>query len=84
MIDCWKIKRPKEGAIRLTSGPGLQTSLIVSVLKPVVKEKRTIKKHIIGLVGLTGIGKTTTLVKLAASEVLTAGKRVGVISLDNG
>ena len=51
-------------------------------IETVGKSKVNKKGSIIGLVGLTGIGKTTTLVKLAASEVLTSNKKVGVISLD--
>lgn len=41
------------------------------------------KQNIISLVGLTGVGKTTTIAKLAAIEILEMERTVGVISLDN-
>lgn len=40
------------------------------------------KKRIIVFVGPTGVGKTTTLAKLAAKLSITKGKRVGVITSD--
>ena len=40
-------------------------------------------KSMICLVGLTGVGKTTTLAKLAAIDILNMNRSVGVISLDN-
>jgi flagellar biosynthesis protein FlhF len=41
------------------------------------------KQRIISLIGLTGVGKTTTIAKLAAIEILEMNRSVGVISLDN-
>ncbi len=35
------------------------------------------------LAGTTGVGKTTTIAKLAAGSMLNAGKKVGLISVDN-
>ena len=35
------------------------------------------------LVGPTGVGKTTTIAKLAARAALIEGKRVSLITLDN-
>jgi flagellar biosynthesis protein FlhF len=40
------------------------------------------KKKTISLIGLTGVGKTTTLVKLIASEMLKNDREIGVISFD--
>ena len=40
-------------------------------------------KVIAAFVGTTGVGKTTTIAKLAALLMLKAGKRVGFISIDN-
>jgi flagellar biosynthesis protein FlhF len=39
--------------------------------------------HIVMLVGPTGVGKTTTIAKLAARAALIDGRRVGVVTLDN-
>ncbi|HSR98020.1 MAG TPA: flagellar biosynthesis protein FlhF [Kofleriaceae bacterium] len=39
--------------------------------------------HILMLVGPTGVGKTTTIAKLAARAALIDNRRVGVITLDN-
>ncbi|MBB64570.1 MAG: hypothetical protein CMO81_05855 [Waddliaceae bacterium] len=41
------------------------------------------KPTIVALVGATGVGKTSTLVKIASQYVQDLGKRVGIISLDN-
>ncbi|MCH7472328.1 hypothetical protein IIA79_05185 [bacterium] len=38
---------------------------------------------VVALVGATGVGKTTTIAKLAAQFALTHGKRVSIVSLDN-
>jgi len=39
-------------------------------------------RHMVACVGPTGVGKTTTLAKLAARAVLTLGRSVRVVSLD--
>jgi flagellar biosynthesis protein FlhF len=41
------------------------------------------KQKILSLVGTTGVGKTTTVAKLAARFMLESKKRVGLISIDN-
>jgi len=41
-------------------------------------------RRVCALVGPTGVGKTTTLAKIAASVNLVAGKRVALVSLDDG
>ena len=69
------------------SSPKEIRSELIGVLKQIgieagIEEKKSNKKNIICLVGLTGVGKTSTLVKLAASQILTSDKTVGVISLD--
>ncbi|MGH7178274.1 MAG: flagellar biosynthesis protein FlhF [Tepidisphaeraceae bacterium] len=38
--------------------------------------------HVVALIGPTGVGKTTTIAKLAAHLKLNEGKRVGLITLD--
>ena len=41
------------------------------------------KRVVAAFVGTTGVGKTTTIAKLAAQLMLKAGKEVGLISIDN-
>jgi len=59
--------------IRVLDESGIQTT-------PIKKEVN--KQNIIALIGLTGVGKTTTLVKLASLHILELDHSVGVISLD--
>ncbi|MFA6540330.1 MAG: flagellar biosynthesis protein FlhF [Bacteroidota bacterium] len=44
--------------------------------------RHSAKPKIVILVGPTGVGKTTTIAKLAATEKLVHGKKVGLISCD--
>lgn len=62
-------------------------SLLIETLKRIgvdffPEEVKYPKKKTISLIGLTGVGKTTTLVKLIASEMLKNDREIGVISLD--
>ena len=41
------------------------------------------KQKILALVGTTGVGKTTTIAKLAARFMLESKKKVGLVSIDN-
>jgi len=41
------------------------------------------KKHLAAFIGPTGVGKTTTIAKLAAILSLKQGKQVGIISVDS-
>ncbi len=50
---------------------------VASPIRPVPGTRR-----IVALVGPTGVGKTTTVAKLAANLKLTAGARVGLITVD--
>jgi len=40
------------------------------------------QRRVIALIGPTGVGKTTTIAKLAANFKLSAGKRVGLVTID--
>lgn len=40
------------------------------------------RPHVIALIGPTGVGKTTTVAKLAANLQLVQGKRVGLLTID--
>ena len=44
------------------------------------RDKRQV---VAAFVGTTGVGKTTTIAKLAAQLMLKAGKKVGLVSIDN-
>ena len=45
-------------------------------------EEKTTTPQVVALVGPTGVGKTTTLAKLAARKALMEKKRVGLITID--
>jgi flagellar biosynthesis protein FlhF len=47
-----------------------------------IKRKRETGPHVVALIGPTGVGKTTTLAKLAANLKLNQKHRVGLITLD--
>ncbi|MGZ4135401.1 MAG: flagellar biosynthesis protein FlhF [Tumebacillaceae bacterium] len=52
---------------------------LVAVAEPLPLGLQT---RIVSLMGPTGVGKTTTIAKLAAEQVLKYGKRVGLITTD--
>jgi flagellar biosynthesis protein FlhF len=58
-----------------------QIEKLLPVGGPIVRTK-TSSPHIIALIGPTGVGKTTTLAKLAANFKLREKHRVGLITLD--
>ena len=47
-----------------------------------IRRTRTDGPHVIALVGPTGVGKTTTVAKLAADLRLKQGHRVGLVTID--
>jgi len=47
-----------------------------------ITRKSTPGPHVLALIGPTGVGKTTTLAKIAANLKLKEGHRVGLITLD--
>lgn len=53
----------------------------VPVAGPITRKKTT-GPHVLALVGPTGVGKTTTIAKLAANLKLREKRRVGLITLD--
>jgi flagellar biosynthesis protein FlhF len=54
---------------------------LISTAGPIVRTK-TSGPHVVALIGPTGVGKTTTLAKLAANLKLKERHRVGLITLD--
>jgi flagellar biosynthesis protein FlhF len=47
-----------------------------------IQRKKSVGPHVVALIGPTGVGKTTTLAKIAANLQIREGKRVGLITLD--
>lgn len=47
-----------------------------------IRRTKTTGPHVVALIGPTGVGKTTTIAKLAANLQLREGKRVGLITID--
>jgi flagellar biosynthesis protein FlhF len=58
-----------------------QLEKLVPTAGPIVRTK-THGPHVVALIGPTGVGKTTTLAKLAATLKLREKHRVGLITLD--
>ena len=55
---------------------------LVPACAPVCRKATATGPHVLALIGPTGVGKTTTLAKLAANLKLKDGHRVGLITLD--
>ncbi len=53
-----------------------------NLLKNSIPLEKEIKEKIWVFIGPTGVGKTTTIAKIAAQEVIEKGKKVGLITLD--
>ncbi|HEY2584845.1 MAG TPA: flagellar biosynthesis protein FlhF [Tepidisphaeraceae bacterium] len=58
-----------------------QLEKLINTTGPIVRTK-TSGPHVVALIGPTGVGKTTTLAKLAANLKLKERHRVGLITLD--
>lgn len=58
-----------------------QVDRLLPVAGPIHRTK-AVGPHIVALIGPTGVGKTTTIAKLAANLQLQQGRRVGLITLD--
>jgi flagellar biosynthesis protein FlhF len=54
---------------------------LIPTTGPIIR-KKTVGPHVVALIGPTGVGKTTTLAKLAANLKLREKHRVGLITLD--
>ncbi len=55
---------------------------IAAIVRVASESDMTKKPNVVALVGPTGVGKTTTIAKLAAIQKLTKGKNVALISAD--
>jgi flagellar biosynthesis protein FlhF len=58
-----------------------QVEKLLPTSGPIVRSK-AVGPHVVALIGPTGVGKTTTLAKLAANLKLREKHRVGLITLD--
>lgn len=58
-----------------------QLERMLPISGPISRTKTT-GPHVVALIGPTGVGKTTTIAKLAANLKLREGRRVGLITLD--
>lgn len=47
-----------------------------------IKRTKTVGPHVVALIGPTGVGKTTTIAKLAANLKLREKRKVGLITID--
>jgi len=56
---------------------------IVTLIESTSAARRPKNRRIIALVGPTGVGKTTTIMKLALNPLLTAGQKIAIISTDH-
>jgi flagellar biosynthesis protein FlhF len=76
MLEPHEIVHPE--SIRAALCEGVEQCITVAPpIRPVLGTRR-----IVALVGPTGVGKTTTVAKLAANLKLTRGARVGLITVD--
>lgn len=70
-----------------TKGPGMdRASLIPALQEQLARQLTTTPEkecRILALIGPTGVGKTTTLAKLAARYALTFKEKVGLITIDH-
>jgi len=58
-----------------------QLEKLLPVAGPITR-KKSVGPHVVALIGPTGVGKTTTVAKLAATLMLREKHRVGLITLD--
>lgn len=59
-----------------------QSSLVTQLMKAISVEPVAESSRLIMFVGPTGVGKTTTIAKLAALQVLSGKRKVGLITTD--
>jgi flagellar biosynthesis protein FlhF len=78
-----------ESVRRRQRGPALGMAALQGLLAEVLAEEVMFGgivgqgARVVSLVGPTGVGKTTTIAKIAAQEELVHGRKVGLISIDH-
>jgi flagellar biosynthesis protein FlhF len=83
----WIDEIRSEGDSRTLADPALVKVRVIELLENVVKVSGPIRTEadrcrLVALVGPTGVGKTTTIAKLAANYRLREKRRVGLITVD--
>src|SRR5205814_3333270 len=58
-----------------------QLEKLIPVAGEIVR-KKTVGPHVVALIGPTGVGKTTTIAKLAANLKLREKRKIGLITID--
>jgi flagellar biosynthesis protein FlhF len=71
----------------LSNAPFVRDKLVEQVEKLLptsgpIKRSKTTGPHVVALIGPTGVGKTTTVAKLAANLKLRDKRRVGLVTID--
>ena len=61
---------------------GEQIEKMIPLAGPIARSAKATRPHVVALVGPTGVGKTTTIAKLAANLKLKDRHKVGLITLD--
>lgn len=72
---------------QLTNGDLVREKLVEHIEKLIptsgkIERKKAVGPHVVALVGPTGVGKTTTIAKLAAHLKLREKRKVGLITID--
>lgn len=74
-------------SVEYSSSKGIRDKTVKEIMQVIeVKDPFKVsdgRQIIAAFIGTTGVGKTTTIAKLAAQLMLTAGKKVGLVSIDN-
>ncbi|ATY85009.1 flagellar biosynthesis protein FlhF [Kyrpidia spormannii] len=76
------ISIPDDGSWEISHMVEQLQEIVRSQLQPWVGSPMAAESRVIALAGPTGVGKTTTIAKLAAIETLDAGRRVALITAD--
>jgi flagellar biosynthesis protein FlhF len=85
-IIAYKILKKLEKRIKDISSRLQVKEIIIQLLAEITPLDKnayeSIKQHVLVVMGPTGVGKTTTIAKLAATIAVKKQKRVGIISID--
>ncbi len=82
--SCRTVPGTETTAREITKRVLMEIHKSISVFNPFIgSEPAKTKNGFVGFVGPTGVGKTTTIAKLAADLHLKQKKKVGLISIDN-